>query len=105
LQEHEKEINKELEAYIEACAEYFELSDEPKMSITGLGTFTPVSTSYPKIVDDRAIEWLKERGELEMLMSFNTRKFQKYYRELLETGEEAPPGVETFVKRNIKLVK
>lgn len=105
LKDQEKMANAEIEELVEACADYFEMSDEPRMSIAGLGTFTPTATSYPKIVDDRAVEWLRERGELEMLMSFNTKKFQSYYKELMETGEETPPGVETFVKRNIRLVK
>lgn len=105
LEEEKKRINAELDERIELCADYFENSDEPKMAIAGLGTFTPTASVYPRIVDDKAIEWLKERGEFEMLMSFNTNKFKSYYKELLETGEETPPGVETYVKRNIKCIK
>ena len=85
-------------------SEYMELTDQTQIRIKNLGLFFLQTDSKPQFEDKEVcIKWLEERGELDTFMMFNTRGFYAYWKELNEKGDDLPPGVKTYIKKEVKL--
>ena len=97
-------INNELTLLNGELVEYFQDNNLKNMRIEGIGMFFMHSRSLPQVKDIVELKaWLEERGDYEMMLSFNTRRFQSYYNELLEAEKELPSAVEQFVKTEVRL--
>ncbi len=106
LKEELKTLEKEMGELNKEATEYFEMNDMDKISIANLGTFYVNREVYPN-VDDlvQCKNWLIDKGDLEMLLTFNKSKFKAYYKERLENDQALPPGVTNFVKTEIRMRK
>ncbi len=68
--------------------------------------FYIVDSLRPQIEDTNAVTaWLNKRGVYQDMLSFNTRKFQAFYKELSEAGQELPSGVVPFIQTEVRLRK
>ena len=110
LNDRKTELNTqktELQAQIDALnaelTEYFELNEVQNVKLEGHGTFYLNRTELPQIEDPEAVKvWLGERGDLDMLLSFNANKFRAYWKEQNEAGNVIP-SVSSFIKTEIRM--
>ena len=101
-----KDMTREIEERNRELTEYFEHNDLTQMRVEGAGLFFISHTSMPQIQDVEVVQqWLKDRDDLDVIMTFNQAKFKSYYNELLENNEELPPEVNQFVKTEIRMRK
>ncbi len=76
------------------------------MTVNGIGRFSLRVTEIPKIEDEVACKtWLRDKGDLENVLAFHAGKFRSYYKNLVEVGEELPPGVDVFIKKEVRLTQ
>jgi len=86
--------------------EEFERMGIQNMTVPEVGKFFLRSETHPTVESQEAlINWLKERDDYDMLLSFNTNKFKSYYKELLKNNEELPLGVTQFIKTDVVVHK
>jgi hypothetical protein len=93
------EINKEItEAFI---------NDEcQNMTLPGLGQFYLFQQEIPTIEDEVLCKgWIADKGDTDLVMSFNSSKFRAYYKSLVEAGEDTPPGTSVFHKQEVRMKK
>lgn len=103
-QETIKNLNVDLDSLNNELVEYFQDNDLKNLKLDGLGMFYMAHTSRPNVEDPLTVgDWLKEKGDYDAMMSFNTRKFQAYYNELLDAGQPLPPGVKQFIKAEVRM--
>lgn len=101
-----EKIEDELYTLNTAVTEFFESHRIQNMTIEGIGNFYLNRTLYPQIEDaEKCHAWLKERGDFDSLLSFNTNKFKSYYKQKMEMGEELPEGVTQFFKVEVRVRK
>ena len=103
-QEQIKDLNVDLDCLNNELVEYFQDNDLKNLKLDGLGMFYMAHTSRPNVEDPLVVgEWLKDKGDYDAMMSFNTKKFQEYYNELLDAGQPLPPGVKQFIKAEVRM--
>ncbi len=103
LNTQKSELQKEIDTVNAELSEHFELNEIQNIKLAGHGMFYIKRTEFPQIEDPEAIKaWLAERGDLDMLMSFNTNKFKSYWKEQNEEGV-VMPNVGSFIKTEIGL--
>jgi len=104
LDKKSKEL-KEQEVIINAeVTEYFDLNDQQSINIDGYGLFYVNREIFPNVEDKEAVErWLEERGDLDLIRTFNSNKFKAYYKELVEENGELPPSTTQYVKTEIRM--
>ncbi len=102
-----KSIEEEIEKLEEEIVDEFESRQIKSMKIDGMANFVMAVSSYPKVNDPALMrQWLDEQGiSWETVSAFNAKKFQGFYKELLDAGKPLPPGTENFVKSKIKVCK
>jgi len=106
LQSDLKEVNEQLGKVNGELVEYFQDNNLENMKIEGMGLFYLASKCYPAIKDkEELVAWLKQNDAYETMVSINSRRFGAYYNELLESEQPLPPGVEQFMKTEIRLRK
>lgn len=98
-------IQTEIDEINEQVTEYFIANGLQNMNYDGK-LFFLFTSNNPNIEDPEACKaWLAARGDLEMLLSFNTNKFKAYFKEKLENNEELPVGVKQFVQTEVRVRK
>lgn len=103
LKRHQTELQEKIDRCNSELAEYFEINEIQNIKLEGHGMFYLKRTELPQIEDPEAVKkWLKSKGDLDMLMSFNTNKFRSYWKELAEDGKSIP-NVNSFIKTEIGL--
>ena len=99
-----KKINEELDELNKETVEYFDAHDLQNMKLDKIGMFYIQRSVFPSIDDRESCEnWLREKDDLDMLMSFNSNKFRAYYKEKLENNEELPTGTSEFIKSEVRM--
>jgi len=84
--------------------DYFEMTGQQSIDLEGYGKFYLNREIYPSITDRDVVEqWLAERGDLELVKTFNTNKFKAYYKEKVENNDELPPSCDQFVKTEVRM--
>ena len=101
----EKVINGEIRGLSVDLIEYFDSHDIPRQSLDG-SLFYVARTQTYSIGDENAFfSWMRETGDLDLCMAFNAKKFGAYYKEKVEGNEELPPGVEVYIKTDVRVRK
>jgi len=99
-----KKMTEELEKRNAELVEYFEHNDLQQMRLEGAGLFYVARTSFPEIEDKQAVqEWLEAKGDLDLIMTFNTSKFRAYFNEKVENNDDLPPKCNQFIKTEIRM--
>lgn len=105
LNNQKTEVQKQIDTVNAEVTEYFEINEIQNMRLVGYGMFYVKRTEFPQIQNPDAVKaWLKERGDLDMLMSFNTNKFKAYWKEQNAEGI-VMPDVNTFIKTEVGMRK
>jgi len=113
LRDEKEELNNRIKGVDEALDKIntelvveFERLNLQQLKIDGLGMFYLEHKTLPNIEDPEACKaWLRARGDLDMLLTFNQMKFKAYYREKLELNESLPDGVSQYVATHIRVRK
>ena len=97
-------VQEEIDLLQVDLTEYFDVNEMQNIKLEGVGMFYMQRTAFPQMEDPEAVkQWLKVKGDLDHLMSFNSNKFKAYWKELLESGEELPPDTKEFIKTEIRM--
>lgn len=80
-----------------------QLEDEGSTTIkNAFGTFFMADEPYSKVADKaRYLEWIAEQG-LQSLLSVPYQSTNAQVKARLEAGETLPPGVEVFIKTQVR---
>lgn len=101
-----KVVNDQLDLLNGELTIFFESNDMDQHRVPEVGLFFLHHTSRPTVDDPEVCKaWLAEKGDLEMLLSFNTNKFKAYWKEKVENREETPPGVSEFIQTEVRMRK
>lgn len=101
-----EQIEAELAVLNNEVTDFFEAHRIQNITIKDIGNFYLNRSLFPQIEDPvKCHQWLKEKGDFESLLSFNTNKFKSYYKEKMELGEELPEGVTQFFKVEVRVRK
>ena len=104
LEAQVKDTNEEIGKLVFDCVEYMENADTESIKIAGLGLCSLTHTKKYSIEDPVVFEsWMRQQGEMDLVMAVHAQKVHGYYKERLENSEELPPGIKTFVKSNISI--
>lgn len=104
LDKQSKDLKMQVDLLNAEVTEYFELTGQQSISIEGYGMFYVNREVYPNVEDKEIVEkWLEERGDLELIKTFNTNKFKAYFKELVAENAELPPSTSQFVKTEIRM--
>ena len=104
LEKRAKDLKDKVDLLNAEVTEYFEITGQQSINIEGYGMFYLNREIYPNIEDKDAVEaWLEERGDLELIKTFNSNKFKAYFKELVEENAELPPSTTQFVKTEIRM--
>ena len=99
-----KEMKSQLAALNAEITEEFINKNIQNMTVKGVGRFSFHTNEIPKIEDEVACKtWLRDKGDMDLVLAFHASKFKAYYKSLVETGEPLPPGVGIFVKTEVRL--
>lgn len=105
LKAKEKELNGELAALSGDLIDYFDLHDVARQSLDGSLFYVNRTPCYSINDDDSFFRWMNDTGDIEICKSFNAKKFGAYYKEKKENGEELPPGVDVYIKQDVRVRK
>jgi len=104
LDKQSKDLKDQVDLINAEVTEYFELTGQQSINIDGYGLFYVNREIFPNVEDKEAVEkWLDERGDLELIKTFNTNKFKAYFKELVAENQELPPSTTQFVKTEIRM--
>ena len=102
------DVNAQLEALNVELVDWFESNKLKNITLEGIGMFYLNRQLIPTIEEqsrDDVYSWLKEHGDYEMLLTFNTMKWRAYYKERLEQGAELPEGVKQYFQVDVRMRK
>ena len=102
------DVNAQLEALNIELVDWFESNKLKNITLEGIGMFYLNRQLIPSIEEqerDNVYDWLKKRGDYQMLLTFNTMKWRAYYKERLEQGEDLPAGVKQFFQVDVRMRK
>lgn len=108
-EERLKVTNYVINATVHDIVEYMEATDQLSVKVKGLGTAILTNKKFYGIDKDdpnsaQAFEqFVKDRGEWDLVTAVHASKLHGYYKEKLELNEEVPPGVKTAIKTNITI--
>lgn len=104
LDKQSKDIKREEEFINAEVTEYMDMTGQQSIDLEGYGKFYLNREIHPNITDREAVEqWLEGKGDLDLIMTFNTNKFKAYFKEKVAENEELPPGCEQFVKTEVRM--
>ena len=104
-----KDTNQAIEETVRDLVEYMETTNQLSVKLKGFGTAILTSSKHYNVdsEDPRAAEafeqFVKQRGEWDLVVAPHWKKIHGYYKEKLDLNEELPPGIKTFIKTNITL--
>ena len=107
LAQQKTDLQKQIDAITAEILEAYEARNIKSMKIKGVGNFVTYQSSYPKVTNHVLLqEWMVSNDfEYNIVTAFNAKKFQGFYRELLDNKQPLPPGCENFVKTSIRIGK
>ena len=101
------ELNDAIYKQVYELVDYMDATDQLSVKVKGLGTASRTSTKYYGVDKDDPMsaqafeDWMRQKGDWELVTAVHHRKLHGYYKERLELNEELPPGVKTTIKNNI----
>ena len=104
LEKKAKDLKDQVDLLNAEVTEYFEITGQQSINIDGYGMFYVNREIYPNIEDKEAVEaWLEDRGDLDLIKTFNSNKFKAYFKELVAENAELPPSTTQFVKTEVRM--
>jgi hypothetical protein len=104
LEKKAKDLKEQEELLNTDVTEYFEMTGQQSIDLEGYGKFYLNREIYPNVTDMEAVQdWLDNRGDLDLIMTFNTNKFKAYFKEKVANNEELPPCCEQFVRTKVRM--
>lgn len=101
-----KEIKRQMAELNKSITSDFIDDNCQNMTLPGLGQFYLFTQEIPSIKDEVLCkDWVEKKGDLDLVTAFHAGKFRAYYRSLVESGEEVPPGTDVFVKQEVRIKK
>ena len=104
LDKQVKDLKEQVDFINSEVTEYFEITGQQSINIEGYGMFYLNREIYPNVEDREAVEaWLSEKGDLDLIKTFNTNKFKAYFKGLVEENAPLPPSTTQFVKTEVRM--